>query len=71
VPPTTQLALQAGLQQYVDGAISKTVVLPAGATVEAVEHLYSAALDAGVKGLTVFRRGSRRAPMECGVDECT
>jgi ribonucleoside-diphosphate reductase alpha chain len=71
VPPQAQLALQSELQRYVDGAISKTVALPRSAAVGAVERLYTAALRSQVKGVTVFRRGAQRAPMECSVSDCT
>jgi ribonucleoside-diphosphate reductase alpha chain len=46
--------MQATLQPYVDGAISKTVNLPLGCSVEEVERLVSAADASELKGITVF-----------------
>jgi ribonucleoside-diphosphate reductase alpha chain len=55
VAPLDQLAMQAALQPHVDGAISKTINLPAGATRETVADAYEAAHRRGLKGCTVFR----------------
>jgi len=53
------LAMQACLQPYVDNAISKTVNLPADATLGDVEEVFSDAWTSGLKGCTVFRPGAR------------
>lgn len=47
------------LQRDEDGAVSKTVNLPASASVEDVRRLYLRARDYGVKGITVFRSGAK------------
>lgn len=60
VPPERHLAVQAAFQRHVDNAVSKTVNLPASASVGAVRALLVRAYEQGVKGITVFRSGSRR-----------
>jgi ribonucleoside-diphosphate reductase alpha chain len=54
------LAMQATLQPYVDNAISKTITLSTGVTVDTVDDLFRRAHRAGIKGCTVFRPGSMR-----------
>jgi ribonucleoside-diphosphate reductase alpha chain len=54
------LDMQACLQPYVDGAISKTVNLAADATVEDVADAFLFAWSSPIKGCTVYRQGSRR-----------
>ena len=50
-----QLAMQAELQRFVDGAISKTIRLAPDESVESVARIFEEAYDLGVKGCTVFR----------------
>ena len=52
--------MQAAVQRHVDAAVSKTVNLPADATVDDVRAIYLAAWKAKVKGITVYRYGSRQ-----------
>lgn len=58
VSPGWHLRMQAAVQRHVDAAVSKTVNLPASATVEEVRGIYLAAWRARVKGITVYRYGS-------------
>ena len=60
LPAQAHLAMQAQLQPYVDGAISKTINLPGTATVQDVDGIFLHAFHRGIKGCTVFRHGSVR-----------
>jgi ribonucleoside-diphosphate reductase alpha chain len=51
--------MQAAIQRHVDAAVSKTVNLPATATVDDIRAIYLAAWGAKVKGITVYRYDSR------------
>lgn len=51
--------LQAAAQCWIDHAISKTCNLPENVSKEVVSEVYMRAYDAGCKGFTVYREGSR------------
>jgi ribonucleoside-diphosphate reductase alpha chain len=57
LPAQAHLEMQACLQPWVDGAISKTINLPPAASVQDVQDLFTEAYAKGLKGCTVFRRG--------------
>ncbi|OPX23922.1 MAG: ribonucleoside-diphosphate reductase, adenosylcobalamin-dependent [Planctomycetales bacterium 4484_123] len=65
VPPARHVQMQAAFQEHIDGAISKTVNLPADATAADVDAVFRQAYDSGCKGVTVYRHGCRPAqPMD-------
>lgn len=59
IPPVWHVRHQAAWQTGVHLAVSKTVNLPASATVEQVREIYHMAYDLGCKGITVYRDGSK------------
>lgn len=59
LPPQEHLEIQSAFQKHVDNAVSKTINLPETATPEDIETCYLAAWKMGLKGVTVFRYGSK------------
>jgi ribonucleoside-diphosphate reductase alpha chain len=55
VGPEQHLLLQAAVQPFVDGAISKTVNLQEAMSYEAFEGIYQRAYELGLSGCAVFR----------------
>ena len=56
-----RIAMQSALQSHIDASISSTINLPNKATVDDVFNIYMQAWKRGLKGVTVFREGCRRA----------
>lgn len=56
-----RIDMQAIWQQHIDASISSTVNVPNNFTVEQTEDLYLYAWKKGLKGVTIFRDGCRRA----------
>ncbi|MBR9846018.1 MAG: adenosylcobalamin-dependent ribonucleoside-diphosphate reductase [Algicola sp.] len=55
----SKVSMQGAVQKWVDHSISVTINLPNDATEELVGQLYMKAWEAGCKGVTVYRDGSR------------
>ena len=60
IAPDDHLLMQAALQPWVDGAISKTISLPADFPRERYGALYERAHALGLKGCTTYRAGTAR-----------
>lgn len=56
-----RINMQGVWQDHIDASISSTVNVPYDFTVEEVEGLYEAAWARGLKGITIFREGCKRA----------
>jgi ribonucleoside-diphosphate reductase alpha chain len=59
VAPESQVAMQAALQPWVDGGISKTVTLPEGFGLARFEALFDVACRSGLKGFAAYREQAR------------
>ena len=59
INPFFRVKMQGILQRYIDSSISSTVNLRKNIPVETVADIYMTAYDNGLKGITVYREGSR------------
>lgn len=78
IEPSWHVRMQAAFQRHTDSAVSKTVNLPAGCSAADVRKVFVLAHSLGVKGVTVYRYGSRgeqvlslrSGPVELGEGFC-
>lgn len=54
-----RVKMQGAFQRWIDNSISSTVNLPRDATVQDVKDVYEQAFKSGLKGVSVYREGSR------------
>jgi len=59
IQPESRVRMQAAIQKHIDHAISSTVNLDRDITPEEVEKIYRTGWKLGLKGITVYREGSR------------
>ena len=66
IEPLDHLLMQAAVQEHVDNAVSKTINLSADATQAKVSYIYARAHDLGLKGITIYREGSKDGVVDYG-----
>ena len=60
IPWQYHLQHQKAFQKYTDNAVSKTINLPENTTVETISEIYTTAWKYKLKGITVYRYGSKQ-----------
>ena len=69
IEPLGHLRMMGAVQPFISGAISKTINVPAEATVEEIEEAYIEAWRLGLKAVAIYRDGCKRTqPLNTGKD---
>jgi ribonucleoside-diphosphate reductase alpha chain len=69
LPYMDHVKMMAAVQPFLSGAISKTVNMPKETTVEEIRKTYVEAWRMGVKGIAIYRDGSKRsAPIKTRIE---
>lgn len=63
ISPQQHIEMQSAFQKYTDNAVSKTINLPERTTKEEVARIFILAYQKGLKGITIFRYGSKRGTL--------
>ncbi|GAG02127.1 unnamed protein product, partial [marine sediment metagenome] len=66
--PSDHFEVQVAIQKFVDGAVSKTINMPAGTTADQLSHLMLEYIH-DLKGVTVYVDGSREGQILNSVSE--
>jgi ribonucleoside-diphosphate reductase alpha chain len=70
LPYTAHIDMMSAVQPFLSGAISKTVNMPQEATVKEIRATYIHAWKKGIKGIAIYRDGSKRsAPIKTTKDK--
>lgn len=64
IDPYFRVRMQGVIQHYTDSSISSTINLAEGTPVETVADIYITAYKEGLKGVTVYREGSRQGILQ-------
>ncbi len=63
ITPEQHIEIQAAFQKYTDNAVSKTINLSQRTKKEEIEKIFILAYKKGLKGITIFRYGSKRGTL--------